>query len=127
MHDVFVRLLDHQTQLEDRGLSSLLYRIATQVSLNRLRTQRRRPEDGDDELAQRLAQVGDFEGRSAAGQLLGKLFSREVESTRTIATLHLLDGMTLEEVAEHVGMSVSGVRKRLRGLRERLWEMEGAA
>ena len=30
-----------------------------------------------------------------------------------------LDGMTLEEVAEHAGMSVSGVRKRLRTLRAR--------
>ena len=27
--------------------------------------------------------------------------------------------MTLEEVAEHVGLSVSGVRKRLRTLKER--------
>jgi DNA-directed RNA polymerase specialized sigma24 family protein len=30
-----------------------------------------------------------------------------------------VDGMTLEEVAAHVGLSVSGVRKRLRLLKER--------
>ena len=34
--------------------------------------------------------------------------------------LHFADGMTLQEVADEVGMSMSGVRKRLRGLRERL-------
>ena len=39
--------------------------------------------------------------------------------------MHLLDGFTLEEVAEEVGMSVSGVRKRLRGLRASLHELEG--
>ncbi len=41
-----------------------------------------------------------------------------------MAVLHYVDGMTLEEVASHVGMSVSGVRKRLRLLkqRSRAWE-----
>jgi DNA-directed RNA polymerase specialized sigma24 family protein len=31
-----------------------------------------------------------------------------------------VDGLTLEQVAEETGMSVSGVRKRLRKLRETL-------
>ena len=39
--------------------------------------------------------------------------------------LHLHDGMTLEEVAKEVGLSVSGVRKALRKLHERLRELEG--
>jgi len=127
MQDVFVQLLDHRARLDDHAPSSLLYRIATHVCLNRLRSQRRRPEDPDDALVMRIAHADDVEERGVAAQFLGKLFSREVESTRTIATLHLLDGMTLEEVAEHVGMSVSGVRKRLRVLRARLSEMEEAA
>jgi len=127
MQDVFVQLLDHRERLDARAPSSLLYRIATHVCLNRLRTQRRRPEDADDALVLRIAHVDDLEGRGAAAQFLGKLFQREVASTRTIATLHLLDGMTLEEVADQVGMSVSGVRKRLRVLRARLAEMEEAA
>lgn len=41
--------------------------------------------------------------------------------------LHLIDGMTHEEVAAEVGMSVSGVRKRLAGLRSHLHELEGEA
>jgi RNA polymerase sigma-70 factor, ECF subfamily len=40
-------------------------------------------------------------------------------STRVMAVLHYLDGLTLEEVSAEVGLSVSGVRKRLRGLQER--------
>jgi RNA polymerase sigma-70 factor (ECF subfamily) len=40
-----------------------------------------------------------------------------------MAMLHYVDGMTLAEVADEVGMSVSGVRKRLRGLRAQLHDL----
>jgi DNA-directed RNA polymerase specialized sigma24 family protein len=36
-----------------------------------------------------------------------------------MAVLHYVDGLTFEETASRVGFSVSGVRKRLAGLRER--------
>jgi RNA polymerase sigma-70 factor (ECF subfamily) len=55
--------------------------------------------------------------------LLDRLFGRHPESSRTIAVLHYVDGLTLEEVADEIGMSVSGVRKRLRALRASLTEM----
>ncbi|MEZ4449986.1 MAG: winged helix-turn-helix transcriptional regulator [Nannocystaceae bacterium] len=48
-------------------------------------------------------------------------------STATIAVLHLHDGLTFEEVAEVVGLSVSGVRKRLRKLKATLADLEGRA
>jgi DNA-directed RNA polymerase specialized sigma24 family protein len=38
--------------------------------------------------------------------------------------LHLHDGLTLDEVALHSGLSVSGVRKRLSKLRASLRELE---
>jgi RNA polymerase sigma-70 factor (ECF subfamily) len=69
--------------------------------------------------------VDDQEGQSLAGNVLQRLFGREQASTRTIAVMHLLDGLTLEEVAAEVGLSVSGVRKRLRGLRSHVQELEG--
>ena len=62
--------------------------------------------------------------RAEARGVLDKLLGYEPESTGTIAVLHLHDGFSLEEVAREVGMSVSGVRKRLRGLRHTLTEME---
>ena len=55
--------------------------------------------------------------------LLRKLFGHHPESNRVIAVLHYVDGMTLEETAREVGMSVSEVRKRLQALRETLAEM----
>ena len=40
--------------------------------------------------------------------------------------MHYVDGMTLEEVARHSRLSVSGVRKRLDGLRTRALALEEA-
>ena len=133
MQDVFVSLLRYESRLDDEALSALLLRMATNVCLNKLRTERRHPEDRDDELLQRIAaaddaDAGTAESRTVAQSLLGKLFRADdplAASTRTIATMHLVDGMTLEEVAREAGLSVSGVRKRLRTLRGRLNELEG--
>jgi RNA polymerase sigma factor (sigma-70 family) len=126
MQDVFVRLLAQRDALDDRGLSSLLFQMATQVSLNRLRTRARRPENQGDEALLTIACAEDAEGQSAARVLVSRLLGKEEPSTRWIATLHFVDAMTLEEVAAEVGMSVSGVRKRLRGLRERLQKSKEA-
>jgi RNA polymerase sigma-70 factor (ECF subfamily) len=127
MHDVFVKLLVNEARLEDRAPSSLLFRIATNICLNKIRSSRRRPESRDDDLIYRIATAEEPGARSEARSLLARLFQREQESTRTIAVLHLLDGMTLQEVADEVGMSVSGVRKRLRKLRAQLGELEELA
>jgi RNA polymerase sigma-70 factor (ECF subfamily) len=124
MQDVFVQLLRHGG-LEATALSSLLHRIATNVCLNRMRGESRRPADRDEELLQRIASAEDLEGRATAAGVLARLFGGEQESTRTIAVLHLVDGMTLEETAAEMGLSVSGVRKRLRNLRAHLVELEG--
>ena len=58
-----------------------------------------------------------------ARSVLDRLFGNE-PSTHTIAVLHYIDGKTLEETAREVEMSVSGVRKRLRKLRETLTGLE---
>ena len=56
----------------------------------------------------------------ATKSLLQRIFKREPTSTRTMAIYHFVDGLTLEETAKELGLSVSGVRKRLWQLRERL-------
>ena len=121
--DVFVQVLRRRDSLTAEFPSSLLYRIATNLCLNRIRDRRRRPETVDDELVHRVAVADDTESRVAASSVLGRLFGRGRESTRTMAILHYVDGMTLQEVADEVGMSVSGVRKRLWGLRAELHDL----
>lgn len=124
-HDVFVQLLRHQERLTDEQPASLLLRISTRVCLNRLRTERRRPEDADDEVLLSIAAAEEPEERSTVRSVLRRMFAQESDSTRTIAVMHLVDGLTLEEVSREVGLSVSGVRKRLRTLRARVAQLEG--
>lgn len=122
--DVFVRLLEHRERLQARYPSSLLYRIATNVCLNRIRDNGRRTTTSGDELLRRIASAETAGADTEARSMLDRLFARHAVSSRTIAVLHHLDGLTLDQVAEVVGLSVSGVRKRLRGLRHALVALE---
>ena len=122
--DVFVQLLRRRSQLEVRYPSSLLWKIATNLCLNRLRDRRGAPEPVEDATLVRLARLEDPEPGVEARFTLQRLFSQHQPSTRQMAMLHFVDGLTLEQTAREVGMSVSGVRKRLRGLRETLVQME---
>jgi RNA polymerase sigma factor (sigma-70 family) len=124
MHDVFVQLLLYEDQLEDRAPSSLLYRIATNVCLNKIRSEARRPATTDDDILHRIAASEDLAARTSARSVLHRLFGSDAESSSALAVMHLVDGMTLEQVAREAKMSVSGVRKRLRALRKRLRALE---
>jgi RNA polymerase sigma-70 factor, ECF subfamily len=123
--DVFMKLLEGGDSLRGDYPSSLLWRMATNHCLNRLRDRKRHGLNGEGEaLLERIACAEDLVAEHSHRNLLERLFDRHPESSRTIAVLHLVDNMTLEEVATEVKMSVSGVRKRLRGLRETLVELE---
>lgn len=122
--DVFVRLLERRDRLDGRYPSSLLYRIATNLCLNRIRDRVRRGETAEDGLLERIASAEDTAKRSEARQILSRLFGRQPESSRTIAVLHYLDGLTLEQVGEVVGLSTSGVHGRLTRLRRSLQDLE---
>ncbi len=147
MQDVFVRLLRSREWAEGTREGALLQTISTNVCLNRLRSRRRAPElPGRHELlggARRAPDPSEPEAERAPNAVelasaiaqspeafalqrsfLAKLFGREPPSTALIAVLHYVDGLTLEEVAREVGLSVSGVRKRLRGLKMRVSKLE---
>lgn len=123
MQEVFVKVLQKSDVLDDRAPSSLLYTIATNVCLNELRRNRGRFVNDGNEMLETIAgyESGfkDHEDVVLTGHFLDQLFENEKETTRTMAVLHYVDGYTLEQTAEMMEMSVSGVRKRLRGLRER--------
>jgi len=114
--DVFVRLIEKRDRLRIDAPSSLLYRIATNLCLNRIRDRRRHATTPGDDVLHAIALADDTAERSLAGALLDRLFGRHPESSRVIAVLHHVDGLTLEETAAETGLSVSGVRKRLRRL-----------
>lgn len=124
VQNVFLRIYERMDTLNLSQPSSLLWNTATRLCLNRIRDKKRRGLDVDSsELLLTIACAEEDDGIEARG-LLAKIFSKEQESTRTIATLHYVDGMTLEETAETVGLSVSGVRKRLRTLQAKIKNLE---
>ena len=123
MQDVFVKVLKRKDSLNGKYPSSLLYTIATNHCLNLIRKERRLCQDC--EILERIVSSEILEDQAVNRLFLDQLFSEQKTSTRTIALLHYMDGLTLEETAEMSGLSVSGVRRRLRKLREAGLILEG--
>lgn len=119
MQEVFVKLMENQERLEGKYPSSLLYRIATNVCLNKIRANQYRKTSDQPEILERIASYDKGEEQFMARNLLDHLFKREKPSTREILCLHYVDGMTLQRVANEVGLSLSGVRKRIREFSKR--------
>ena len=119
MQDAFVKVLRYQDKLKATYPSGLLYRIATNICLNIIRKRKKSADLGCDEMIAAIAAVDDVEEKVLQKDLIHRIFKREKVSTKVMAVLHYVDGMTLKEVAEEVGLSVSGVRKRLRILKQR--------
>jgi RNA polymerase sigma-70 factor (ECF subfamily) len=115
--DVFVKLLRYRQRLHGRFLSSLLYTIATNTCLNRLR-QRKQQGVPVPETLFPAATDPEF-ARVEAGMLMDAVLENESESDRAICFMYHRDGMTLQEIGSLIGLSVSGVRKRLLAFGER--------
>jgi RNA polymerase sigma-70 factor (ECF subfamily) len=123
--EVFIKVWEKRSSLNDDYPSSLLWRMATNMCLNYIRDRKRRGENiSCEKMLMQISCAEDIEHEAGNRDLLYRLFKRQPESSRTIAVLHFLDGMTLEEVAKEVKMSVPGVRKRLRALKNTLIELE---
>jgi RNA polymerase sigma-70 factor (ECF subfamily) len=118
MQETFLRVLRNGKTLTASYPSSLLYRIATNVCLNMLRGNRRRPTVSADLILDGLSGREKMEDRIVDTLLLEKVFTGAKESTRRAAEMHFLEGLTLAETAERVDLSISGVRKRFRSLRD---------
>jgi RNA polymerase sigma-70 factor (ECF subfamily) len=124
--EVFVRVLRRAQAggVTDDKPVSYLWKVATHVCLNRLRGQRRRREDATgDELLHEIAALDDGVGTSPLRRAVDRVLGGEPASTRTMAVLHFVDGLTLAETAAEMGMSVSGVRKRLRVLKDKIKDL----
>ena len=65
MQDTFVQLLRHEDRLDSTAQSSLLFRMATNTCLNKLRGEKRKPEDRDEALLLKIqrADPEEREGR----------------------------------------------------------------
>jgi RNA polymerase sigma-70 factor (ECF subfamily) len=124
MQDVFVRLLTCKEQLHGQYPSSLLFRIATNICLNIIRDRKLQMSEAGEEMLAKIACSAGQEKKTLAEVILAHIFRCEKPSTREIAVLHFVDGMTYREVAREINLSVSGVRKRLRDFRSRALKVQ---
>lgn len=119
LQEVFVKLLKHQARLRDQYASSLLFRISTNICLNMIRDERSHPSVSQEDILRGIASYDESEHRAVMRDVLDRIFRKEKSSTREMAVMYFVDGMTLQEVAAEIGLSISGVRKRIREFRIR--------
>ncbi len=126
MQDVFVRLIERREKMS-KVCSSLFYTVATNVCLNKIRSDSVRWAPQIDNLLDEIAdkQSAHHEEKTDATLFLNYIFTDIREDTRCMAVLHYIDGLTLEETAAEMKMSVSGIRKRLSGLRKKALQCAG--
>lgn len=118
--EVFAKLLINQKQLKNHYPSSLLFRISTNICLNLLRDFRSRHLFESETILESITDFEEGEKKVMLQDMVNKIFRKEKPSTREIAVMYFVDGMTHQEVADEVGLSISGVRKRIREFRSRV-------
>ncbi len=115
VQEVFERMLTAGAILrEEASPMTYVYRVATNVSLNHLRSRRvrERPESPAEEPS---IPPADCESAQTLRALLASLGVRQQE----VAVLHFLDGMTQEEIASTLGVSRKTVVRDVAFIRER--------
>jgi len=118
-HDVFVNLLQAESQLHGSFPSSLLYTMATNTCLNRLRKRKREiPKDFSGEGDAGSCTDEGFD-QVEAEILLQDILKDESDMNRAICFMYHVDGMTFREIGEATDLSISGVRKRLEAFKSR--------
>ena len=121
VHDVFLNLLRYKPKLHNRFPSSLLYTMATNVCLNKLRKKKweAKMENSEEFLHFYIDEGFD---QVDAEILLVDILKDESETNRAIYFMYYADEMTLKEIGEAVDLSISGVRKRLESFKSRARE-----
>ena len=120
MQEVFLNILSNQNRLTDTYPSALLYRIATNVCLNRIRNERKHALHEYLDLLQNASFFEKQQENPSAKKLLEYVLGKENEPTRKIAVMYFINGMTIKEIAETMKLSISGVHKRLDKLRRKI-------
>jgi len=120
MQEVFMKLVENKKKLKGDYPSSLLYTMATNHCLNVLKN-RSREISFSDEVFESISGLHkeNTEENVINAEMLNLIFKNEKSTTRDIAVMYYIDNMTYEEVSHVSGLSVSGIRKRLRNLKEK--------
>jgi RNA polymerase sigma-70 factor (ECF subfamily) len=118
MQEVFVKVASqHETFRGDAPILRWLYRITTNLCLNRLRQRRTHPVVSDPEAVSNL--IEDRNVDLVDRQTVVSLLSRFDIVTQQIVVYYYVDEMRMDEVADMVGYSRKTVGKKLDRFRKR--------
>jgi RNA polymerase sigma-70 factor (ECF subfamily) len=120
MQEVFLKVISNQNHLTGEYPSALLYRIATNVCLNRIRNERKHSLSEYLDILQNTSFFENQDEKNSALNLLTYILANERETSRQIAVMYFLNGMTIKEIAETKNLSTSGVHKHLDKLRRKI-------
>ena len=124
LQEVFVKVISNRDRLKADYPSALLYRIATNICLNRLRDDRKHDLKNYLDILHHMPFSGDGESESSLKFFLEYIFAGEKNSSRTIAVMYFINGMTITEIASLLNLSPSAVHKRLDKLRRKIKKRE---
>jgi len=119
MQNVFAKLIAKET-LDVRFPSTYLFRSATNECLNLIRSRKKINNTNIDPTLMTIASDEDLEKRAIVRETVEELFSGEKASTRTIAVMYHIDKMSLADIAEEMNLSVSGIKKRLKRIKDKI-------
>jgi RNA polymerase sigma factor (sigma-70 family) len=120
MHEVFLKVVSNQNRLTGAYPSALLYRMATNVCLNRIRNERKHSLNEYLSILHNTSFFENQELETSTRNLLGYILEKEKETPQKIAVMYFINGMTIKEIAETMKLSISGVHKHLDKLRRRI-------
>ncbi len=124
MQDVFVRMQRGLPTLRDEErFTSWLFQIARSSVADHMRTRARHPLVPDDASVREQLAETDEDDREAARALAGcvSMFVAQLATPyREAVTLVELEGLTMREAADMVGISLSGMKSRVQRGREQL-------
>jgi RNA polymerase sigma-70 factor, ECF subfamily len=123
VQEVFISLLKNNPRLKDDFPSSLLFRIATNTCLNIIKREKK-VSLKDDAFFNSIEGKDDFSENLESKEVLTRIFAGEKDDMMEIAVMRYVDKLNYEEISEISGLSVSGVRKRLRKLSEKAEKMK---
>ncbi len=120
MQEVFLKVLQKKKSLTVDHPSSLLYRMATNICINRIRNERKFEIKRYLDIFQNTSFFERQEEETIAQYLFEFVLQKEKGTTRKIAVMYFLNGMTIKEVASTMKLSTSGVHKHLEKLKRTL-------
>ena len=119
--DVFIKFMEHRNKGgTEREIAAFLYRIATNLALNKLRNTTKRSQ-----LLQRNKQSSEVRDQIENKIAIETVLTKVTEEEACIATYYYVDGMEQEEIGNLLSMNRRTVGRRLEKFRDKAKKIIG--